>query len=125
MTLIKGVVTPDREAVIDISVTGPTGIQATVTICVDTGFTDHLTLPIDLVRNLNLSYQQTYSGTLADGSLVPLDVYIADVDWGGQKRTVPVYATNGTPLLGMSMLYGSELKISVVDGGDLQIRLLP
>ena len=87
MTLIKGVVTPDREAVIDISVTGPTGIQATVTICVDTGFTDHLTLPIDLVRNLNLSYQQTYSGTLADGSLVPLDVYIADVE---NNRTIPV-----------------------------------
>jgi len=125
MTLIKGMVYPDREGVIDISITGPTGIESTVTICVDTGFTDYLTLPIGLVQNLNLSYKQTYTGTLADGSHIPLDVYIADVDWGGRKRTVPVYATNGTPLLGMSMLYGCELKISVVDGGDLQIRVLP
>lgn len=53
------------------------------------------------------------------------DVYVATVDWNGQSRDVEVDVADAQPLLGMSLMLGSELRIAVVDGGETTIAQLP
>ena len=96
----------------------------TVEAIVDTGFSDYLTLPPSVIEVLQLPYLQTSYGGLADGSTKALDLHDAIVEWEGGRRRVPVYATCGQPLLGMGMLYGHQLTLSIVDGGDLMIMPL-
>jgi clan AA aspartic protease len=92
---------------------------------VDTGFNGYLTLPPALIGVLGLPWLCRQQGQLADGSLLPFDVYVATVDWHGQPRAVEVEAADAQPLLGMALLQGSELRIQVMPGGAVTITPLP
>ena len=71
--MIDGVVNAAYEAVIPVSLQGPTGAARDVGAVVDTGFTGFLTLPPSLVEELGLVLKGTSEGTLADGSEVSFD----------------------------------------------------
>ena len=86
---------------------------------VDTGFADFLTLPTAAVDALNLPYLFTSGANLADDSNVLTAVHEATVLWDGQKRLVRVLATGKRPLLGMSLLSGSEMVAQFANGGLL------
>jgi len=62
---------------------------------------------------------------LADGSLHLFDVYAATVIWDGQARTVEIDAADSEPLVGMSLIYGYDLRIQAVDGGTVTLEALP
>ena len=47
---------------------------------------------------------------LADGSLVMEDVCLASVLWHGGERPVRILVSEATPLLGMALMRGSELR---------------
>jgi predicted aspartyl protease len=87
-----------------------------------TGF---LTLSADLVRSLSLPLRGSRDVVLADGSVVGLDVYRARVVWHGRALPVSVLESEGGPLVGMALLRGSELRLRVMDGGDVLIEELP
>ncbi len=53
------------------------------------------------------------------------DVHVATVDWHGQPRAVEVEAADAQPLLGTSLMRGSELKVQVADGGSVTITETP
>lgn len=91
---------------------------------VDTGFTGHLVLPPELVRDLGLPLRGSRDSYLADGSVVSLDVHRVGVEWDGRVRVVQALAAEGTTLVGMSLLQGSELRVQAVDGGEVTIRPL-
>lgn len=91
---------------------------------IDTGFTGHLVLPPEVIRELGLPLRGSRDSMLADGSLVSLDVYRVGVEWEGRVRVVQALAAEGTTLVGMSMLQGSELRLQAVDGGEVTIRSL-
>lgn len=91
---------------------------------VDTGFTGHLTLPPGIIRSLALPRRGFVEVELADGNTAALGVYDARVFWHGLSRPVPVYETDGGPLVGMSLLRGSRLTVEVVPGGNLVIEAL-
>lgn len=120
--MIRGVVTPEREAVVRIQVFGPAGEQE-VDAVLDTGFTDFLTLPPSLVAKLRLSFAASVMATLAGGNVVELNCYRASVLWGDAmtRREILVVECDGGPLIGMSLLYGCDLHIEVVEGGEVTI----
>jgi hypothetical protein len=59
---------------------------------------------------------------LANGSEELFDIYEATVIWDGQPRTVDLDAANTVALVGMSLLYGYDLRIHVVEGGHVTIE---
>ena len=52
------------------------------------------------------------------------NMYEASVLWDGKLRRVLIQAVDTTPLVGMGMLQGYELRIEAVDGGSVVITKL-
>jgi clan AA aspartic protease len=123
--MITGKVTLNREAVIEVQVSGPDQLQQRVDAVLDSGFNGYLTLPGHLVGSLNLPLAGNRSATLGDGNAVVLDAYFATVAWHGQARDVLVLQAEGGALIGMSLLYGSRVSMEVIDDGDVVIEKLP
>ena len=119
--MIVGHVTARREAVIALPLITALG-TTTIDVIVDTGFTEFLTLPPALIASLALPALNATAMTLADGSVIAVDVYEANVLWDGQKRTVKIHSADGDPLVGMALLYGYRLIIDAVDGGQVIIE---
>lgn len=119
--MITGSVTHDREAVIRMQVRGPAGQEVEIEAIIDTGFNRFLTLPSALVASLGLPFAALTQATLADGSVVAMEYYRATVLWNGQARDILVLMAEGEPLVGMSLLYGDELRIRVVERGLVTI----
>ena len=122
--MITGVVNANREAIIRLVVTGPSGQQQDTEAIIDTGFTGFLTLPPARVTALGLPWLSRQPGILADGSVDIFDVYVASVMWDGQPRTVEVEAADTEPLVGMSLLDRHSLRIDVLRGGVVTVSAL-
>ena len=122
--MITGTVTAYREAIIRLNVRGPGGEEKTVEAVIDTGFDGILTLPTTVVTALRLPWRTRERAILADGSATMFNLYEASVLWDGKLRRVLVQAVNTTPLVGMGMLEGYELRIEAVVGGRVVITKL-
>jgi clan AA aspartic protease len=57
---------------------------------IDTGFSDFLTLPSNIIATLDLTWKGHNAVTLGDGTSCIFEVYIADVIWNGQYRTIDI-----------------------------------
>ena len=112
-----------REAALALQVLGTAGDRVEeVDATVDTGFTGALCLPPDVVRSLSLPLVGRGVAVLADGRAVETRVHRARVLWHGRERVARVLATEGGPLVGMSLLRGSRLTVDVVPGGAVRIE---
>ncbi len=120
--MIEGAVDATHQAVVPLTVEGPTGQAREIAAVVDTGFSDYLTLPAAFVSELGLAYRTRDSAILADGSEAFFDVYDIVVLWDGHPRHVYTYATDATPLVGMRMLDSHDLSIQVRTGGRVVIQ---
>lgn len=123
--MISGKVSPDREATIDIDVSGPSQQPQRTEVVIDTGFNGYLTLPKKRIHDLRLPFVGNRRATLGDGNVVVLDVYLATVSWHGHEREVLALQSDGGPLIGMSLLAGSRVTLDVADGGAVRIDELP
>ncbi len=124
VTVISGTVTSDREAVVPLVLLDSNGQQQGVEAVLDTGFTGFLTLPHNIIVALNLTLVGNRRATLGDGSRVVLDLYLGWVIWHEQEREVLVLQAEGGALIGMSLLYGSQIILNVVEDGVLRIDAL-
>ena len=106
-----------------LSVLGMDEERREVEAILDTGFTGHLTLPEAVIEELNLPSQGVREAVLADGSRVALEVYRARVLWDDAPRDVQVLTSGSEALVGMSLLYGYEVRIGVVEGGETLIMM--
>ena len=122
--MIIGVVNANYEATIPLIVYGAHGLQETLEVVIDTGFTGSLTLPTSLIETLGLPWLGRQRAILGDGSMRFFDVYSATIIWDGQTRTVEADAADTEPLLGMSLLSRHEVLMQVVDGGTVSIEVL-
>ena len=105
-----------------IRVEGPTGISNVYDAIVDTGFTGELTLPAILCTLLGLErVRKTYT-MFGNASFEDIDVYLANVFWGGVWREVSILATGSEVLIGMNMLRGSTVCFDAVDMGAIEIE---
>lgn len=120
--MIQGAVNDAYEAVISLTVQGPSGQATEVEAVIDTGFNGFLSLPSTLVTELGLPFLTNESAVLADGSLVRFNVHDATTLWDGQPKRVYAHISDATPLVGMRMLDEHDLSIQVRDGGRVVIR---
>jgi clan AA aspartic protease len=107
--MMTGRVTALREATIRLAVSGPDQCQHAVDAVLDTGFNGFLTLPSHLVQTLQPPFAGHRRASLEHGTIVVLDLYLATVLWHEQAREVLVLQTDGGPLVGMALLYGSRV----------------
>ena len=122
--MIHGVVSKNREATISLVIINETRQTKLITAVIDTGYTGFLSLPSEIITELNLSWSGIDRGTLGDGSEVTFEVYAAKVIWDGEYRDIPINEAETDPLIGMSLLYGYDLHIQAVEGGSVTIKLL-
>ena len=122
--MIVGEVSAVPEAVVRLAVRGPGGDEREIEAVVDTGYTGALTLPAELISELALPFRSLTRALLADGRETVCATHEANVRWGRLIRRVLVHEVDTNPLLGMTLLYGYELRIEVTDGGRVSIREL-
>ncbi|MDJ1182539.1 hypothetical protein [Roseofilum casamattae] len=122
--MMFGVVNNNCEAIVKIAVGRIGSPKITVDAVIDTGFTSFLSLPLSLIRELDLPWYYRDIGTLGDGSEVVFEIYKAAAIWDGQNRIVDVAASDADPLVGMSFFYGFKLQIEAVEGGRVIIEAL-
>ena len=120
--MIEGSVSTALEAVISLTLRGPSGRTARLDAVVDTGFNSFLTLPMALVRELELPMTGNNSVTLADGSEATFDIHAVTVMWDGQPRPVYAHAVDATPLAGMALLERHRLLVDVEEEGRVVIE---
>ncbi|MGH9835021.1 MAG: clan AA aspartic protease [Blastocatellia bacterium] len=122
--MMTGKVTANDEAILQLSVRGPEGLEQEIETIIDTGYNGFLTLPTNLIANLNLVWRRRERALLADGSETFFDLYEATVVWDGNPRRVAADAVDADSLLGMSLLRGYEMTIQVINGGEVTIKPL-
>lgn len=101
---------------------GQGGRRAEVQVVIDTGFTGHLTISVELARSLALPELGFEELVLADGSTEVGSVHRATIEWHGRSRTIPALAVGGDPLIGMALLAGSRFEMDTVPGGEVLIE---
>ena len=109
------------EARIDVTVVGPTGHRKTVLAVIDTGSSGWLTLPKADIDELGLAKTGIVRAALANGSEAVFDTYEGGVVWNRRTVFVEIEQAETTPLVGVSLLRGCELRIEVWQGGSVQI----
>lgn len=119
--MIFGSVNNQLEPVVPIVIRGPQG-EVEIDAIVDTGFNGALTLPPEVIATLGLRLKSRGRGVLADGSESFFDVYEALVLWNGRVLSISVGSADAAPLLGMSLLYGHDLAIQVIESGAVEIH---
>jgi clan AA aspartic protease len=122
--MLSGRVTVEKEAILQIQVLGPMGEVARVEAAIDTGYDGFLTLPLSLIRDLDLPFAGTARATLGDGNEVKMELFLAGVVWEEEPCEVLVLAAEGGVLLGMAMLAGSRVTLDVEDDGLVTIESL-
>ena len=122
--MISGTVTADHEIVIQLEVLATDQSAVSIQAVVDTGFNGFLTLPIDVLRAVGASAAGTRRAELGDGNLVELDVYVARVNWHDEHQDVLALQAEATPLVGMSLLWGSRVRFDAQDGGAVTIEAM-
>jgi clan AA aspartic protease len=91
---------------------------------IDTGFTDFLCLPPEVVAVLGLPFEYNMRVNLADNSNVAVQVHTATILWNAEARDIRVLATGSRPLLGTALLDGYELVVQFTEGGLVIIEEL-
>ena len=123
--MIEGAVNVGYEAVISLSVEGPTGQTRLVEAVIDTGYSGFLVLPPALATELSLDWAGSGHAVLANDDEAEFDIYDATVLWDGHHRAIEADAAGSTPLVGMLLLEGHSLYMDVVNGGRVVIEAKP
>ena len=110
-----------REAFLSVTLSGPSGKRTELEALVDTGFTGALCLGAEQIQELDLPLVGRGAAVLADGRVVETRYHRGQVLWHGGERTVQVLSAEGGPLVGMSLLRGSLLRVEVAPGGGVSV----
>ena len=119
---MTGMVTARREAILRLTLRDVGGQEHTYNTVMDTGYNGWLTLPPSVVAALGLRWQSFGRAILADGSESVFDIYEGVVLWDSQPLTIDVDELDGDSLVGMSLMYGYELVLPVLDGTTFTLR---
>ena len=119
--MITGIVNADFEAIISLAISDSDGKIYTQDAIIDTGFNGWLSLPPDLIDQLNLKWKRRGRAILGDGSECVFNVYEAVVVWDGDYLTIPIDEADSEPLVGMSLMENYQLTVQVFEKGNIEI----
>ena len=122
--MIKGSVNAALEATVRLTVQGPHGKRQRISAVIDTGYNGALTLPPDVIAELELPWSNTVPVMLGDGSICECDIYVGTVVWDRKPIHILIDEANTTPLVGMKLLRGFELNMKVQRRGEVTIKTL-
>ena len=120
--MIEGRINDRYEAVITITVTGPTGTSGEVQAVIDTGFNGSLCLPEQMTEELEMPFLHSRRIRLADDREAVVRVHQAKLDWDGVRRTVAATASGTTALVGMQLMTDHRLEMDIRIGGAVRIH---
>ena len=120
--MITGIVTEQYDAVIELSLFGSRQQKERFDAVIDTGFNGWLTLPPAMIREFGLRWRRRGLAYLADGSSRFYDIYAAEIFWNRHRIQVDVDECDTTPLIGMRLLDGHDVRIWVGKQGRVEIR---
>ena len=123
--MIRGVVTGNLEAWVDLAVVSDDHPSVGFSAVVDTGFSDFLTLPVAVLEKFRAVPLNRVMVTLADGSEIISRLFALTVLWDSQPITIEVHAAETEPLVGMALMAGHDLHIRVTPNGEVTIRAIP
>lgn len=101
------------------------GSDVAIDFAIDTGFTEEMTLPPDIINELNLPSHRQISLVMADGTTYRGETYLGRIRWHERLRPVEVISVDADPLVGMKLLAGSNLSIDAEPNGAVTITELP
>ncbi len=55
----------------------------------------------------------------------PFDLYEATIIWDDRPQVVEIDTAETDPLVGMSLIYGHDLRIQAIENGVVTIKALP
>jgi clan AA aspartic protease len=119
--MITGIVNADFEPIIPLSVFGSDGKIYSQDAIVDTGFNGWLSLPTELIAQLNLKWKRRGRAILRDGSECVFNVYEAVLVWDGELLKIPIDEADSEPLVGMSLMEGYQLTVQVFKNGLVEL----
>ena len=114
--MMQGYVNDNYEAVISLVIRNGNKLKQ-IKAVIDTGFTGFLTLPANIINELDLLWKYRDRGTLGDDSETLFDVYEGNVIWDGEYREIEINEAETEPLLGMMILRGYQLRIDNIKNG--------
>ena len=122
MTTMEGYVSSEpREPRLNVEIFDRSGGTIPLDVVVDTGFTGFMTLPDDIITACRLRQNRNSRLRLADGRIGQFESYLATILWHGKPVTISALAISGTPLIGMSLLWNSEVAISARENGRVSV----
>lgn len=119
--MTTGTVTTDREIVIELAAVAADQSPVNLKAVVDTGFNGYLTLSSETLDHLNSAPAGTRRAELGDGNIVEMEVHLVSVLWNGIVREILALQAESTPLIGMSLLWGSQVRFDAREGGGVSI----
>jgi clan AA aspartic protease len=120
--MITGIVTARREAILRLTLLDASGQEHAYDSVVDTGYSGTLTLPPNVIATLGLRWHRAGRAVLADGNESKFNVYKGVVLWDGRPVTIRIDEMDADSLVGMSLMYGYELVLPVLDGATFTLR---
>ena len=83
-----------------------------------------MSLPPDIIRELNLESEAESDVVLATGATDRVNTWNGEVLWHGQTRSILILEASGPPLLGMELMEDSQLTMQPRINGHVLIERL-
>lgn len=90
-------------------------------MAIDTGFTGFMTLRPRVALALGLERGEDRRMMLADGQVISTPTCWATAIWHGNTTRIPVLEIDARPVIGMSLLWNSDVAIAVRENGGVTI----
>ncbi len=118
---MNGTVNESLEALLPVMLLDREGQPFEVDVVIDTGATNWLALPVEIIDELQLPQLDYEQVTFVDGQVIDYKTYACQMLWLGRVLTVQAIELNADPLLGMRLLEGCRLTIDVRAGGAVRV----
>ena len=123
--MIVGSIDGNGDLTIPIRVLDANGHVHRIVAVVDTGFNRHITLLPRQIRDLGLWPLQPVDMAVANDAIIRVNAYSGIVLWQGNRHSVEVIEAEGTPTVGLSLLWGNLLTVEITEHGAVTISPLP
>ena len=122
MMAMEGYVNAEpKEPRLAVLILNASGIAVPLEMTIDTGFTGFMTLRPWATRALGLESGKERRMMLADGQIVTTPTYRATAIWHGNPLQIDVLELDARPVIGMSLLWNSDVAIAARENGRVTI----